>query len=139
MSRHDVKKRVLQMLENVRIHDPAMVARFYPHQISGGMGQRVMIAMMLITSPDLLIADEPTSALDVSVQVEILNLLKRLRHEQNLTYLMVSHSLPVVGFICERMAVMKLGRIVETCHTDTLRTGDFKHAYTRELYQASGV
>lgn len=110
----------------------------FPHQLSGGQRQRVAIARALMLEPSLMLLDEPTSALDVSVQAEVLNLLKRLRAEQSLSYLLVSHSLPVVGFMCERMAVMQHGRIVENCSTNTLATGVFKHAYTRELYLASG-
>jgi len=110
----------------------------FPHQLSGGQRQRVAIARALMLEPTLMLLDEPTSALDVSVQAEVLNLLKRLRVEQNLTYLMVSHSLPVVGFMCERMAVMQHGRIVEICSTDALASGVFEHAYTRELFVASG-
>lgn len=110
----------------------------YPHQLSGGQRQRVAIARALMLEPSLMLLDEPTSALDVSVQAEVLNLLKRLRAEQNLTYLMVSHSLPVVGFMCERMAVMQHGRIVEICSTNRLASGVFEHAYTRELFDASG-
>lgn len=129
--------RVKNMLDAVGL-DHRYRFRF-AHQLSGGQRQRVAIARALMLEPSVMLLDEPTSALDVSVQAEILNLLKRLRAEQNLTYLMVSHSLPVVGFMCEKMAVMQMGRIVETCFTDTLSTGDFKHAYTRELYAASLV
>lgn len=110
----------------------------YPHQLSGGQRQRVAIARALMLEPRMLLLDEPTSALDVSVQAEILNLLKRLRREHGLTYLLVTHNLPVVGFLCDRMAVMKRGRIVEIAPATTLRTGDFADAYTRELYAASG-
>jgi ABC-type dipeptide/oligopeptide/nickel transport system ATPase subunit len=116
--------------------DPRYRFRF-AHQLSGGQRQRVAIARALMLQPAVMLLDEPTSALDVSVQAEILNLLKRLRAEQNLTYLLVSHNLPVVGFLCERMAVMQHGRIVEICPTGNLRTGTFAHAYTRELYRAS--
>ena len=88
--------------------------------------------------PSVMLLDEPTSALDGSAQAEILNLLKRLRPEQNLTYLMVSHSLPVLGFMCKHMAVMRHGQIVESCSTEALHTGNLKHPYTQELDQASG-
>ncbi len=128
--------RILDMLEAVGL-DKRYRFRF-PHQLSGGQRQRVAIARALMLEPSIMLLDEPTSALDVSVQAEILNLLKRLRAEQNLTYLMVSHNLPVVGFLCERMAVMQQGRIVEICETAALRTGEFSSGYTRELYEASG-
>ena len=116
-------------------------ARFrfrFPHQLSGGQRQRVAIARALMLEPKVMLLDEPTSALDVSVQAEILNLLKRLRREQGLTYLMVTHNLPVVSFLCDRLAVMKAGRIVEIAEARTLHTGAFAHPYSRELYAASG-
>ncbi|MFK8083451.1 MAG: ABC transporter ATP-binding protein [Granulosicoccus sp.] len=129
-------RRVPDMLSAVGL-DQSFRFRF-PHQLSGGQRQRVAIARALMLQPSLLLLDEPTSALDVSVQAEVLNLLKKLRAEHNLTYLLVSHSLPVVGFMCQRMAVMRHGKIVETCSTDALATGTFEHAYTRELFLASG-
>jgi len=110
----------------------------FPHQLSGGQRQRVAIARALMLEPKVMLLDEPTSALDVSVQAEILNLLKRLRREQGLTYLLVTHNLPVVAFLCDRLAVMKAGRIVEIAQARTLHTGAFAHAYSRELYAASG-
>ena len=116
-------------------------ARFrfrFPHQLSGGQRQRVAIARALMLEPKVLLLDEPTSALDVSVQAEILNLLKRLRREQELTYLLVTHNLPVVSFLCDRLAVMQAGRIVEIAEARTLHTGAFAHPYSRELYAASG-
>ena len=134
MGDHDA--RVIEVLESVGLD-----ARYrfrYPHQLSGGQRQRVAIARALMLKPAIMLLDEPTSALDVSVQAEILNLLKQLRATQKLTYLMVSHSLPVVGFLCEQMAVMQLGRVVEQCSTDVLKSGAFGHEYSRELYLASG-
>ncbi|TFL16329.1 ABC transporter ATP-binding protein [Jannaschia formosa] len=115
-------------------------ARFrfrYPHQLSGGQRQRVAIARALILRPRLLLLDEPTSALDVSVQAEILNLLKRLRAELGLTYLLVTHDLPVVGFLCERLAVMRGGRIVEVAPVAALRDGAFADPYSRSLHAES--
>lgn len=115
-------------------------ARFrfrYPHQLSGGQRQRVAIARALILRPRLLLLDEPTSALDVSVQAEILNLLKRLRAEQGLTYLLVTHDLPVVGFLCERLAVMRRGRVVEIAPASALRDGSFTDPYSRQLWSES--
>lgn len=116
--------------------DPKFRFRF-PHQLSGGQRQRVAIARALILKPKLLLLDEPTSALDVSVQAEILNLLKRLRHEQGLTYLMVTHNLPVVSFLCDRLAVMRHGRIVEIADVDQLRQGRLGNPYSRELLELS--
>lgn len=110
----------------------------YPHQMSGGQRQRVAIARALMLEPEVMLLDEPTSALDVSVQAEILNLLKRLRRERGLTYLMVTHNLPVVSFLCERMAVMNKGRIVEIAPATALHNGNFKDPYSKALYAASG-
>jgi ABC-type dipeptide/oligopeptide/nickel transport system ATPase subunit len=110
----------------------------YPHQLSGGQRQRVAIARAMMLEPKVLLLDEPTSALDVSVQAEILNLLKRLKAEQDLTYLLVTHNLPVVSFLCDRLAVMRRGRIVETADVSQLKTGALNDPYSRELYAASG-
>jgi ABC-type dipeptide/oligopeptide/nickel transport system ATPase subunit len=110
----------------------------YPHQLSGGQRQRVAIARALMVAPKLLLLDEPTSALDVSVQAEILNLLKRLRAEQNLTYLLVTHNLPVVSFLCDRLAVMRHGRIVEIAEVGQLKAGALLDPYSRELARLSG-
>jgi ABC-type dipeptide/oligopeptide/nickel transport system ATPase subunit len=107
----DGDRRVVAVLEAVGL-DPRFRFRF-PHQLSGGQRQRVAIARALMLEPRLLLLDEPTSALDVSVQAEILNLLKRLRREQGLTYVLVTHSLPVVSFLADRLAVMRQGRVVE--------------------------
>ena len=110
----------------------------YPHQLSGGQRQRVAIARALMLEPQVMLLDEPTSALDVSVQAEILNLLKRLRAEHGLTYLMVTHNLPVVSFLCERIAVMNKGRIVEIAPASALHDGAFSDPYAQALYAASG-
>ena len=109
----------------------------YPHQLSGGQRQRVGIARALMLEPKLLFLDEPTSALDVSVQAEILNLLRRVGRNRGLTMLMVSHDLPVIAHMCSRIAVMKRGEIVETLPVDRLRRGEADHAYTRELLASS--
>ena len=111
----------------------------YPHQISGGQRQRVAIARALILSPPLLLLDEPTSALDVSVQAEVLNLLADLRVQQGLSYLLVSHDLAVVAHLCDQLAVMQQGRIVETLSADALCSGGAQHPYTRALVEASHV
>jgi len=110
----------------------------YPHQLSGGQRQRVAIARALILEPRILLLDEPTSALDVSIQAGILNLLKRLRAERALTYLLVTHNLPVVGFLCDGLAIMRRGRIVETTRSAALRSGAFETAYARHLFAATG-
>ncbi len=111
----------------------------FPHQLSGGQRQRVAIARALMLKPKVLLLDEPTSALDVSVQAEILNLLKRLRQKQNLTFLMVTHNLPVVSFLCDRLAVMRQGRIVEVADVADLKRGDLKDPYSRELMHISAA
>ncbi|MDP2085788.1 MAG: ABC transporter ATP-binding protein [Gemmobacter sp.] len=130
---HDA--RVLAMLDAVGL---ARRFRFrLPHQLSGGQRQRVAIARALMLQPRVLLLDEPTSALDVSVQAEILNLLKRLRAEQGLTFLLVTHDLPVVSFLCERLAVLRSGRVVETADVALLRKGRLTSAYGQELLERS--
>jgi peptide/nickel transport system ATP-binding protein len=109
----------------------------YPHQLSGGQRQRVAIARALILSPPILLLDEPTSALDVSVQAEILNLLAKLRRDRSLTSVLVSHDLAVVAHLCDRIAVMQSGRLVELLDVESLRSGKVTQGYTRELLQAS--
>ena len=118
--------------------DLAETFRFrYPHQLSGGQRQRVAIARALILEPQILLLDEPTSALDVSIQAEILNLLARIRASRGLTSILVSHDLAVVAHLCDRMAVMRGGRIVEVLTVEALRGGAMRDAYTRELVTAS--
>jgi peptide/nickel transport system ATP-binding protein len=101
---------VAEMLDKVRITDPERVARLYPHEVSGGMGQRVMIAMMLIPEPDILIADEPTSALDVSVQAQVMDLIDGLIRENGMGLILISHDLDLVARYCDRILVMNSGR-----------------------------
>jgi ABC-type dipeptide/oligopeptide/nickel transport system ATPase subunit len=122
------------------LRDVGLDQRFrfrFPHQLSGGQRQRVAIARALMLKPKVMLLDEPTSALDVSVQAEILNLLKRLRREQGLTYLLVTHNLPVVSFLCDRLAVMRAGRIVEIADVAQLRAGDLREPYSQELLTAT--
>ena len=127
----EAEQRTLAMLEAVRIRDPEIVYHLHPHQLSGGMGQRVMIAMMLIAEPDLLIADEPTSALDVTVQNEILRILDDLVRERGMGLIFISHNLTVVASFCDRVLVMYGGRIVEECAARDLHNA--RHPYTRAL------
>ncbi|MBL4875698.1 MAG: ATP-binding cassette domain-containing protein, partial [Cohaesibacteraceae bacterium] len=109
----------------------------YPHQLSGGQRQRVAIARALVLNPSILLLDEPTSALDVSVQAEILNLLADLRDEHGLTYILVSHDLAVVAHMCEDVAVMNQGKLVEILHVDQMRDMKPADPYTQELLTAS--
>ena len=109
----------------------------FPHQLSGGQRQRVAIARALILNPPILLLDEPTSALDVSVQAEILNLLSRLRQNYSLTSVLVSHDLAVVAHLCNRIAIMQSGRLVEVVSAEDLRSGTVRQDYTRELIAAS--
>ena len=134
LPRSAVRARVHQMLEAVRIHDPERVARLYPHEVSGGMGQRVMIAMMLIPRPDLLIADEPTSALDVSVQAQVLDLIDELVREHGMGLILISHDLGMVARYCDRILVMNAGQVVESCAARALHRAT--HPYTRGLIAA---
>ena len=134
-SRKDAERRALAMLEAVQIRNPDTVFTLYPHQLSGGMGQRVMIAMMLVAEPDLLIADEPTSALDVTVQNEVLRILDRLVRERGMGLLFISHNLTVVSSFCDRVLIMYGGRILEECAAVDLAQA--KHPYTRALVAAA--
>ena len=131
----NIDHRIVNLLSDVGL-SPRYRFR-YPHQLSGGQRQRVAIARALAPEPKILLLDEPTSALDVSVQAEILNLLTDLREEHQLTFLMVSHNLAVVGHLCSDIAVMQHGEIVETMSVETMRTLSSKHPYTQELLQSS--
>ena len=132
ISKADALARALTMLEAVGIQHAAQRLHAYPHEFSGGMRQRVMIAMALITKPDLLIADEPTTALDVTVQAQILELIKKLQRETGMAVIFVTHDLAVVSGLCHRVQVMYAGRIVETADTRTLFKSP-QHPYTRAL------
>jgi peptide/nickel transport system ATP-binding protein len=127
----EAKVRALEMLEAVRIRDPERVYRAYPHEVSGGMGQRIMIAMMLIPDPDLLIADEPTSALDVTVQLQVLAILDDLVTQRGMGLIFISHDLNLVASFCDRVLIMYGGRVMEVC--DAKRLNEAKHPYTRGL------
>lgn len=131
LPRGQVQARVLSMLNAVRIDDPERVAKLYPHEVSGGMGQRVMIAMMLIPEPDLLIADEPTSALDVSLQGQVLGIIDGLVREKGMGLILISHDLNLVSRYCDRILVMNAGEMVESC--DARDLGRAAHPYTRGL------
>lgn len=131
VSAAEAKKRALAALESVRIDDPARVYKLYPHEVSGGMGQRAMIAMMLIADPDLLIADEPTSALDVTVQLQVLSILDTLVAERGMGLILVSHDLRLVSTFCDRILVMYAGRVVEELAAGGLANA--QHPYTRGL------
>ena len=131
MSRAAAHKRALEMLEQVHIREPERVARLYPHELSGGMGQRVMIAMMVVREPDLLIADEPTSALDVSVRSQVLSILDELVTRRGMGLIFISHDLKLVSKFCDRVIVMYAGRIVETIAADRLH--EATHPYTQGL------
>jgi peptide/nickel transport system ATP-binding protein len=128
--------RIVDALREVGL-EPAFRFR-YPHQLSGGQRQRVAIARALIVEPRVLLLDEPTSALDVSVQAEILNLLRRLHRERNLTMIVVSHNFAVIGFLCSRVAVMRNGEIVEELTVEAIRAQQVQHEYTRSLLLATG-
>ncbi len=131
VSRAEARQRALEMLAAVQIRDPERVFDLHPHEVSGGMGQRVMIAMMLVANPELLIADEPTSALDVTVQLEVLSILDRLVGERGMGLIFVSHDLRLVSSFCDRVLVMYAGRVVEEIAASDLSRA--KHPYTRGL------
>lgn len=131
VSNAQAKQRVLAALESVHIDHPERVYKLYPHEVSGGMGQRAMIAMMLIAEPDLLIADEPTSALDVTVQLQVLGILDDLVAKRGMGLILVSHDLRLVSSFCDRILVMYAGRVVEELEAGGL--ADAKHPYTRGL------
>ncbi|WP_413206438.1 ABC transporter ATP-binding protein [Rhodospirillum sp. A1_3_36] len=131
VSKAEAKTRALAMLEAVQIRDPDRVFALHPHEVSGGMGQRVMIAMMLIAGPRLLIADEPTSALDVTVQLEVLAILDALVAERGMGLIFISHDLRLVSTFCDRVLVMYAGRVVEDL--PSARLEEAEHPYTRGL------
>ncbi|MBI4308812.1 MAG: ABC transporter ATP-binding protein [Candidatus Omnitrophica bacterium] len=131
-TRHD---HVMETLRSVELDDPARIFRSYPHQLSGGLRQRAMIAQAMVCGPELVIADEPTSSLDVTVQAKIMRLLRKLNQERGMTVLLITHDLGMVSHLADTIAVMTDGKIVESGKTaDILRAP--KHAYTRALIEA---
>jgi peptide/nickel transport system ATP-binding protein len=131
LSSAEARERVLSVLEAVQIRNPQRVYNLYPHECSGGMGQRVMIAMMLVPEPKLLIADEPTSALDVTVRMQVLAILDDLVSRRGLGLMFISHDLNLVATFCDRVLIMYAGRIVEECKASELRQAT--HPYTQGL------
>ncbi|ODT19314.1 MAG: peptide ABC transporter ATP-binding protein [Mesorhizobium sp. SCN 65-12] len=131
VSKAEARERALAMLEAVQIRDPARVFDLHPHEVSGGMGQRAMIAMMLIAGPELMIADEPTSALDVTVQLDVLKILDKLVAERGMGLIFISHDLRLVSSFCDRVIVMYAGKVVEQIKASELRNA--QHPYTRGL------
>jgi len=134
LGRAAARQRALEMLAAVKMRDPRRVYDSYPHELSGGMGQRAMIAMMLGTDPDLLIADEPTSALDVTVQMQVLAILDDLVTQRGMGLIFISHDLNLVASFCDRVLVMYAGRIVEQLRANELANA--KHPYTKGLLAA---
>ncbi|MBF1993934.1 ABC transporter ATP-binding protein [Staphylococcus schleiferi] len=135
ISKKEAKAKAVQLLKDVGIPRPDKVIDEYPHQLSGGMRQRVMIAMAISCSPQLLIADEPTTALDVTVQAQILELLKRIQQETQMGVIFISHDLGVISEICDRVAVMYAGKVVETAPVEEIFHHP-KHPYTKLLLRA---
>jgi peptide/nickel transport system ATP-binding protein len=131
VSGKEAKKKTLAMLKAVRIRDPEKVYKLYPHEVSGGMGQRIMIAMMLIPEPSLLIADEPTSALDVTIQLQVLAILDDLVTKRGMGLIFISHDLELVASFCDEVIIMYGGRIMEICSAADLYKST--HPYTRGL------
>lgn len=130
-ARAAARQKALDMLAAVQIRDPERVMGAYPHEVSGGMGQRIMIAMMLAPDPEILIADEPTSALDVSVRTEVLNIMDRLVRDRGMGLIFISHDLNLVAQFCDRVLIMYAGRIVETLAARDLHQA--RHPYTQGL------
>lgn len=134
MSKKEARQKAVSLLNDVHIADPETRLAQYPHQLSGGMRQRVMIAMALACSPDLLIADEPTTALDVTVQAQILDLIKEISKSRGMSVMLITHDLGVVSEVCDSVIVMYAGQIVESASVETI-FADPQHPYTRALLQ----
>jgi len=135
MKKADARARAVEMLRSVRIPDPERIIRQYPHEFSGGMRQKVMVAMGLLSEPEILIADEPTAALDVTVQVQITHLMSALRKKINAAIILISHDLGIVAGLCDRVLVMYAGEAVE-CGTVDQIYYDPKHPYTQGLLKS---
>ncbi|MDB5369804.1 MAG: Dipeptide transporter, ATP-binding protein [Roseomonas sp.] len=134
VSRTVAREKAIAMLEAVHIREPARVYDLFPHEVSGGMGQRIMIAMMLITEPDLIVADEPTSALDVTVRRQVLSVLEELVTRRGAGLIFISHDLNLVAEFCDRVLVMYAGRVVEELHAAALH--EARHPYTQALLRS---
>lgn len=135
MGKSEARQRALQLLDEVQIRDPARVMRAYPHELSGGMRQRILIASAFALNPKLVVADEPTTALDVTVQKEILRLIRRMQEAHGTAVIFVTHDLGVVAKICDRVTLLYAGKVIEAGATADLLTAP-KHAYTRALIAA---
>ena len=135
LTRAERQKRILSLLSDVGIRDPLLCYKQYPHELSGGMRQRAMIATAVISSPKILLADEPTTALDVTVQAQILELLQHIQREHNTTILLITHDLSIAAQFCDRILVMYGGKIVESAPKEKLFQSP-KHPYTRALLRA---
>ena len=133
VSKKEAKIRAINLLEDVEINNAEDRLDSYPHQLSGGMNQRVMIAMCLASDPDIIIADEPTTALDVTIQAQIINLIKDINKKRNLTILFISHDLALLSTICSRVAVIYSGELMEIINASDLKTGNELHPYTHAL------
>ncbi|MCD6513311.1 MAG: ABC transporter ATP-binding protein [Candidatus Odinarchaeota archaeon] len=132
VSKEKARKKAINLLKSVGLPDPERIMNFYPFELSGGMQQRVMIAIALSSNPDLLIADEPTSALDVTVQAQILDLLKKIRDERNISILFITHNFGIVAEICDRVGVMYAGTVVEIGSVENILSNPM-HPYTKGL------
>jgi oligopeptide/dipeptide ABC transporter ATP-binding protein len=135
-SRDEAKERAIKLLEEVKVPDPSTVASYYPHQLSGGMRQRVMIAISISCNPQLLIADEPTTALDVTVQAQILRLIKELQTKFGMSLLLITHDLAVAANVCERVAVMYAGKIMEEGNIHDIYRNPM-HPYTAAMLRVT--
>ncbi|MBF0522417.1 MAG: ABC transporter ATP-binding protein [Candidatus Omnitrophica bacterium] len=136
LNRQERQKQILHLLDTVEIADPQRISKSYPHQLSGGMRQRAMIAQAIAGNPKLIIADEPTSSLDVTIQAKIVELFKELNRTLKLSILLITHDLGLVRHLSNEVVVMKEGKVVEAGHTKAVLT-EPKHHYTRELLEAA--